>query len=282
MRLGLPATPGRAAAVLLLSGLMAVAIGSEFGRVSQAYAAESTPGDQADGSAQLDDQTTSGGNDQTAGQKSQPAAGESEKERLAVNPVTGLAILSAAHYVPLTGKERWKLYWKQNYVSMGAYFGPVLTSLVLDQATNSPKQWGEGLGGYGRRLASRTGGAIIQGTVQATAAAILQEDVRYIPSEREGGARRVLHAIAYSFLTYNRVGHPTVNVPNLSGYFASAAISTRWLPGQRGVARYALTNGSEQIGLGVAVNLLQEFWFEVTNTVKHRQKSPSAAALRPE
>src|SRR5438046_1501665 len=61
-------------------------------------------------------------------------ASENEKARLAVNPVTGVATSSGAGYEPLTGKERWKLYWKQNYLSMGAYFGPLFTALVLDQA----------------------------------------------------------------------------------------------------------------------------------------------------
>jgi hypothetical protein len=195
---------------------------------------------------------------------------KSETERLAVNPLTGMASVSAAHYVPLTGQERWKLYWKQNYWSVGAYFGPVFVSLVLDQTSNSPPEWGRGISGYGRRLASRTGNAILQGTFQATAAAALQEDVRYIPSDRQGGKRRVLHAIAYSFLTYNRRGRPAPNLANLGAYYASTAISTTWLPRQPSVARYTLTNGTEQIGLSVIVNLLQEFWPEITRQKKRR------------
>ncbi len=66
-----------------------------------------------------------------------------------MNPVTGLVTSSASNYKPLTEKERWELYWKQNYFSVGAYFGPALTALVLDQATGSPAQWGGGFSGYG-------------------------------------------------------------------------------------------------------------------------------------
>jgi hypothetical protein len=74
----------------------------------------------------------------------QPPKGNSEKARLAVNPVTGLVSTPTANYRALTGRERWKLYWKQNYLSIGAYFGPVFTALVLDQSTGSPQQWGAG------------------------------------------------------------------------------------------------------------------------------------------
>jgi hypothetical protein len=198
------------------------------------------------------------------------SAAESERARLAVNPVTGLVTSPGAGYKPLTGEERWKLYWKQNYFSVGAYFGPVVTALLLDQATNSPSEWGGGLRGYGRRFGSRTADAILQGTFQAPVAAILHEDVRYISSSQPGGKRRLLHAIAYSFLTYNTDGHPTPNFANLGAYYASTAISTIWLPGQHSVAAYTFANGTEQIGISIAVNLLQEFWSEAIHAVLRR------------
>ncbi len=195
---------------------------------------------------------------------------DDEKGRLDVNPVTGLAVSSASNFRPLTGKERLKLYWKQNYFSVGAYFGPVFSALVLDQATGNPKEWGGGFSGFGLRVASRTGNAVLQGTVQAPLAAFLHEDVRYISSGGHGGKHRAWHAVKYSFLTYNNQGHPTLNFANLSAYYASTAISTLWLPGTYRVASYTLSNSSEQIALSVPVNLLQEFWPEVIRTVLRR------------
>ena len=206
-----------------------------------------------------------------APQRSDPqGATDNEKERLAVNPVTGIVTTAPSNYRPLTGKERWKLYWKQNYFSIGAYFGPVFTALVLDQATGSPAAWGGGLHGYGLRVASRTGSAILQGTVQAPLAAILHEDVRYVASNDRRSKHRALHAVAYSFLTFNDQGHPTPNIANLSAYYASTAVTTLWIPGKYDVARYILTNSTEQIALTVPVNILQEFWPEVVHKVFRR------------
>lgn len=189
---------------------------------------------------------------------------------LSVNPITGLAAVSSKNYRPLTGKQRWQLYWRQNYFSVGAYFGPVFTSLVLDQATGSPRQWGGGFRGYGLRLGSRTAMAMMQGTFQASLAAALHEDVRYISSGETGFKKRALHAVAFSFVTYNNQGRTTLNIANLSAYYATTAISTIWLPGQRNTATYTVTNGTEQIGLSVPVNMLQEFWPDIRRKVFRR------------
>jgi hypothetical protein len=183
-----------------------------------------------------------------------------------VNPVTGSVSASEANYEPLSGKERLKVYFKMNYASVGAYFGPVFTALLLDQATGSPAQWGGGFAGFGRRVASRVGSAIVQGTVQAPVAALLHEDIRYIASCRHGFKSRTWHAIKYSFLTYNEHGRPTLNVANLGSYYASTAVSTAWLPSHNNLATYTLS-ATEQIGLSIPINVIQEFWPEIRHSV---------------
>jgi hypothetical protein len=189
---------------------------------------------------------------------------------LAVNPVTGLSSISASDYHPLTGKQRWKLYWKQNYWSVGAYFGPAFTALALDQATGSPSQWGGGFAGYGQRLGSRILTAIAQGTFQAALAPALDEDVRYISRGQGGFKRRALHAVAFSFVTFNSQGRTTLNISNLVSYYAATALSTTWVPISGSKGTYILTNGSEQIALSVPVNLVQEFWPEIRHKILRR------------
>ena len=212
----------------------------------------------------------SGAGGQTGSQPAPPTPTQAQPGRLAVNPITGVAVQSGANYVPLTGKERWKLYWKQNYLSFGAYVSPVFLSLAFDQATGSPKEWGGGMEGYGRRLASRTAGGIIQGTVQATVAPLLHEDVRYIASTETATGRRILHALVYSVVTYNGHGRPTPNLALIGADFASAGISTRWLPKQDSVARYTVISAGEQLAMGAAINLIQEFWSELTHKIARR------------
>jgi hypothetical protein len=238
--------------------LLALVVHPAFGQSSNAQ----TPPAGATG------MTGSAARDPSVAPPVNPPAGNTNA--LGVNPITGLGTASAANYHPLTGKERWHLYWKQNYASPGAYFGPVFTALVLDQSTNTPRAWGGGWPGFGRRLGSRTAMAMTQGTIQASLAAVLDEDVRYISSADTGFKRRLLHAIKFSFLTYNSKGQTRLNIANLTSIYATTAISTAWVPIQGSGAKYTLTNGSAQIALTVPINIVQEFWPEIRHTVLRR------------
>jgi hypothetical protein len=263
--------------------LMPLGLALVFGLLSapssfaQAPALDPRPSDYASNLFSLDAiQNTTAPGGQSSGYSGN--SNGDDKNRLSINPVTGLAVSSADNYTPLTGHERWKIYWKQNYLSVGAYFGPVFTAAVLDQTTDSPTEWKGHIGGFGLRVANRTASAMVQGTVQAPLAALLHEDVRYIQSGPASPGRRVLHAIMYSFLTYNTKGHPTPNIANLSAYYASTAISTTWLPDGRSTSvGYIFTNGSEQIAISLPVNILQEFWPEITREVlrRHPPANPS-------
>ena len=195
-----------------------------------------------------------------------------DAQRLYVNPVTGQTTAWTSDYTPLTADEYWKLYFRQSYWSVGAYFGPLFSALALDQATGTPRQWGGGFRGYGLRVASRVAsGDVVQNSIQFPLAGLLKEDVRYIASDQQGFRRRALHAIAYSFLTYNTQGHPTLNIANIGGYYSASAISTLWLPGSQKTVSYTLSNGSESLALNVPVNMLQEFWPEISHKVFHRK-----------
>ena len=155
---------------------------------------------------------------------------------------------------------------------MGAYVGPLLAALALDQSTGDPKQWGGGFAGYARRVASRVAaGDIVQNSFQFVAAAALKEDVRYIASDRRGFKKRVEHAILYSVLTYNNQGHPTLNLANIGGYYVASAASTLWLPGHDKVASYAFSDGSEALALSVPINMFQEFWPEISRKALRRK-----------
>lgn len=196
-----------------------------------------------------------------------------DSSRLKVNPVTGQTTARASDYTPLTADERWKLYFKQSYWSVGAYVGPLFAALALDQSTNSPPQWGGGFRGYGRRVVSRVAsGDVVQNSIQFPLAYVLKEDVRYIASDQHGFRRRAVHALVYSFITYNNQGHRTLNIANIGGYYGATAVSTLWLPGPQKTLNYTLSNGSESIALSVPVNLLQEFWPEISHKIFRSKK----------
>jgi hypothetical protein len=79
-----------------------------------------------------------------------------------------------------------------------------------------------------------------------------------------------MHAIAFSFVTYNNHGHVTPNIANLTSYYASTAISTTWVPTEESLGRYTLVHGSEALGLSIPINILQEFWPDISRKFFHR------------
>ncbi len=198
------------------------------------------------------------------------SAAEAHKQSADVNPITGMAVASRTNYTPLTLDERWKLYLNMTYASAGPYFSPLVNALALDQASDTPRQWGGGFPGFGRRLASRAANAVLQGSFQAPLAAILHEDVRYIPTTQRSNPRRAAHEVIYSFLTYNDQGHPTLNIANLAAFYASTAVTTAWLPGIGNPARYTFTNATQQIALSFPLNVVQEFWPEIQHHLFRR------------
>ena len=201
---------------------------------------------------------------------SAPPAAADQKKATDVNPVTGLAVAEESNYTPLNLNERWKLYLKMTYASVPPYFNPLVNALALDQVNGTPRQWGWGFPGFGRRLASRAANAVLQGSIQAPLAAILHEDVRYIATTQRSVRRRALHAVLYSFLTYNDKGHPTLNVASLTATYASTALTTIWLPGIGNEARYTFANASEQIALNFPLSVAQEFWPEIRHHIFRR------------
>jgi len=229
------------------------------GRLAPAAAPDDTD-DQAPATGQASSPSTA-----------QPSASEDQQQPPKVNPLTGMAVASQTAYTPLTTAERWRLYVRMTYASAGPYLSPLVNAVFLDQANGTPRQWGGGFPGFGRRLASRAGNAVLQGSFQAPLAALLHEDVRYIPTTNHSVGRRALHAVLYSFLTYNDQGHPTLNVANLTAFYASTAVTTAWLPSIGNAAKYTFSNGSEQIALSFPLNVVQEFWPEIRRHIFRRQ-----------
>ena len=197
---------------------------------------------------------------------------EMEANRFAINPITGLSSASTMNFCPLTAHERWKMYWTKNYASLGAYTGPVLGAVLIDQPADSPHAWGRHASGFGLRVANRVGIGMMEGTVQAPLAAVMHYDVRYISSSAELRKKRLWHAILFSFVTFNSEAQVVPNIPKFAGFYAGTALSTTWLPGRRDVGKYTLIDGTESIGLTVPVNILQEFWPDIKHGIFHRNK----------
>ena len=138
--------------------------------------------------------------------------GNSEKARLAVNPVTGSRFHPNGELSSSDGKRALETLLEAKLLLFPSVriWGPFLRRWFSINLRARPRNGESGFHGYGLRGASRTASAVVQGTVQAPLAALLHEDVQAMWQARTVGVNgALLHALQYSFLTFNSHGHPT-------------------------------------------------------------------------
>jgi hypothetical protein len=184
-----------------------------------------------------------------------------------VNILTGIGHVSQDQYKPLTGKERFHLYLNQTFVPPEAYLGALLSSAV-DQIGNDPPEWGQGLKGYGIRLASRFGTNFVQNSIQAAGAAALHEEPRYVSSSSKGFFRRSEHALLFTLVTYNNSGKVTPAIASVGSIYAASMITTLWMPKRYTVLGDGVRDGNLQLGLNGAFNLVEEFLPDIKKVFK--------------
>ena len=161
-------------------------------------------------------------------------------------------------YEPPTQAERLRAYIQQ-------LFNPeaVLKSAAgaaINQATNTPSEWGQGGTGYGRRFASSYGDHIVQTTLMDSSAAALHEDNRYFRSGLTGFGPRLKYAITSAFMARHEDGSRHLSISAVGSYAGAAAISRTWQPPStegwiHGVDAFAITVGAE-VGFNVAREFL--------------------------
>jgi hypothetical protein len=161
-------------------------------------------------------------------------------------------------YAPATGKERRDLYVRRAFLSPGAFFraaGPALGSHLK----NRPPEWGQGMEGYGRRFANRFGRFALKETYEAAGAAALGHEVRYLRSARSGFLPRAGHAMAATFITYDKNGRRTPHIARLGSAFAAEFTGNLWMPAGYRTGAEAVRGVGIELGMNSVFNLFREF-----------------------
>ncbi len=86
---------------------------------------------------------------------------QQKQQQLNVNWLYGAYVPKEAPLRLLTAYQRYRLFMRQTFTTPGIYIKSDFLAL-LDQARGQPYQWGGGMQGYGRRVASEYGRTAIQ------------------------------------------------------------------------------------------------------------------------
>jgi hypothetical protein len=172
-------------------------------------------------------------------------------------------------YKPLDGPERWQRWVNEDGAGAAIHVESLATAAYL-QAIPDPTAWSRTAGGFIRRAGSSYGSNLIQNSVHDSLATIAGTDPRYFACACSGFFRRSGHALKMSFLTYNRSGRETLDVPQLAGAYGSSMIEAMWWPHHYTALVQGVQTGHIEVGFIGAEHLIQEFSPELKRLVHMR------------
>ena len=172
---------------------------------------------------------------------------------------TTVAVPSSAIAVPQPSQSL--MFHNYLYDAFGPY--PLSTAMLkagLDQATNAPPEWRQGMRGYTRRFGSEYGINAVSTTVHYALAETLREDTMYYRCQCTGFFPRVGHALV-STLTARHLGsrRAVFSISALAAPYAGTMTAVYgWYPRRYG-AMDAFRMGSYNLLSDAGSNVVLEF-----------------------
>lgn len=188
-----------------------------------------------------------------------PEAPQPKKDNpIHVNWFFGSYVPKGATLEPLSSDERLELYVRRTFTARGIYLKTTLFAL-RDEMEKANPEWGEGSGGFAKRVGTRQAEFILQNSVVSFGDGLLGWEARYDRCRCTGFWPRTRHALVRNFLTYDgseKKLRPDV-LPYL-GAFAGNAIATTWEPGKTEWRIKGYQAAITQVPVGMAVNWVGE------------------------
>ena len=141
----------------------------------------------------------------------------------------------------------------------------------IGQFSNAPPEWSQGLKGYGRRLGSDYGIAVVATTTRYGLSEAFREDAMYYRCECRGFFPRLSHALI-STLTARRGddGHRVFSLPALIAPYAGSMTATYgWYPSRYG-AKDAFRMGNYSLLAYAGSNISLEFFYSGPHSLLSR------------
>ncbi len=174
------------------------------------------------------------------------------------DPPAGASRSPPPEFAPMTRSDRLRNY----LVSLAGYQSilEAAASAGISQANHTPKEWGEGAEGYGKRFGNAYAQNAIERTLQYGISTALHEDNRYFVSGQTGFFRRTKYAIKSTFFARHDNGDQSFSFSRIGSAAGSAFISRAWQPRSTTNAGDGAVTFGITIGVDTGFNLLREFW----------------------
>ena len=183
---------------------------------------------------------------------------------VATLPARGFAQTSDS----ITVKDKLRFHGNNVYSPL-ALAGDAAYAAALQQL-DSPHDWGQGAGAYGKRFGSTVAWSGIRNSLAFSLDSTLHQDPRY---HRAGGAgfwRRSGLALRGTILTRTDSGGETFSTWRIGSAYSSAYITNQWYPDRLNTVRLGFIQGSVTLGFDLLSNLGAEFGPDIKRLVRRK------------
>lgn len=188
------------------------------------------------------------------------------KKLLSIFAISTACLAQSLTPLDVSGKL---LYHAHNTYSPMAILGFAAYAGVL-QAIDTPEEWGQGAGPYGKRVASTAAWSGIHSAMAFGLDSALHQDPRYYRSEDTGFWRRAGHAVRGTVLTHTDSGGETFSTWRFGSAYGAAYLSNVWYPDRLNTARLGFLQGSLGLGFDLLGNIGAEFGPDIKRKLFHR------------
>jgi hypothetical protein len=142
----------------------------------------------------------------------------------------------------------------------------------LNQMTEQNPEWGQGVKGYSKRYGASMADQIVSNYLtEAILPSVLHDDPRYFRLGQGSAAHRILHALSWVIISKTDSNHNTLNVPELLGSGASAAIGTMYYPADERTASSVRDRFVTQVSFDAASSVLKEYWPDIRQLLSRKR-----------
>lgn len=173
----------------------------------------------------------------------------------------------AASAGPLTFAQKADFYIDRTF-SVRTLLGASYTAAVA-QWRGTPREWGAGLRGYGRRDAAAYGGGVIRHTTEFGVGALLHEDPRFEPSPHDGLGPRTADALHNTlFIRTDDGGHRLAWSRVVASVVTGFAVNS-WEPRRLHSTHHAVMLSLAGLASYATGNVMHEFTPDIKRFVLH-------------
>ncbi len=172
-------------------------------------------------------------------------------------------------YQPISTRAKFTIATKDSFDWPEFFVAGAMSG--LNQITGQDPEWGQGVKGY----ANRYGASIADQTIsnyltEAILPSVLHHDPRYFRLGQGSQAHRIAHALSWVIISKTDSNHNTLNVSELVGSAASAAIGLAYYPAEERDGSAVLDRFVTQVSFDAASSLLKEYWPDIRRRLFHR------------